>query len=79
MTISVLKILLVLNVLWAIDLGIRVKVVGTGEVLALLFVSVLLNWIVSREGGTYRILQQQVSWGYLLPLLVLLSIYTYMR
>lgn len=79
MTISVLKILLVLNVLWAIDLGIHVKVVGTGEVLALLFVSVLLNWIVSREGGTYRILQQQVSWGYLLPLLVLLSIYTYMR
>lgn len=79
MTISVLKILLVLNVLWAIDLGIRVMVVGTGEVLALLFVSVLLNWIVSREGGTYRILQQQVSWGYLLPLLVLLSIYTYMR
>lgn len=79
MTISVLKILLVLNVLWAIDLGIRVKVAGTGEVLALLFVSVVLNWIVSREGGSYRFLQQQVSWGYLLPLLIVLCIYTYMR
>lgn len=79
MTISVLKFILVLNVLWAVNLGIRVKVVGTGEVMAFLFVSVLLNWIVSREGRTYRFLQQRVSWMYLFPLLVLLFIYTYMR
>lgn len=79
MTISLLRFLLVLNVCWAIDLGLRVKVFGTTEVLAFLFASVALNWIVSREGNTFRLLKREVSWKIVLPIIVTISYFIYKR
>lgn len=79
MTITLLRIMLVLNVFWAINLGLRVGVVGSGEVLAFLFVSVTLNWVVSREGNTFRLLQREVSWKLALPLIAAISYFIYTR
>lgn len=79
MTMTLLRFLLVLNVFWAIDLGLRVGVARSGEVLAFLFVSVTLNWVVSREGNTFRLLQREISWKIILPLVALLSYFIYTR
>lgn len=79
MKISVLRMFLFLNVLWAINLGLRVRDVGSSELLAFLFVTIVLNWIVTRRGNTLRILERSVDWKMFLPVLAIVGYLFYTR